>query len=382
MSGGAPRRPVLVVLGTRPEAIKLAPVVLALRASPTLRPRLCSSGQHRELLAPMLAAFGLTPDHDLAIMQPGQEPSAIAARVLLGLREVLVGERPAALLVQGDTTTALAGALAAFHAGVAVGHVEAGLRSGRADLPFPEEMNRRLITRLAAWHYAPTAAAAAALRAEGVAAERIVLTGNPVVDALQAIAARDAPLPAEIAAALAAGQRLLLVTAHRRESVGAGLAALGAALRELADRHPEVTVVLPLHRNPAVAAPLRAALAGRPRLLLTAALDYPTFVAVLRRAHLVITDSGGLQEEAPSFGVPVLVTRAVTERHEALAAGSARLVGADRAAIVAAAERLLADPAAHAAMRVADNPFGDGRAAPRIVAHLEQVLGRGGSAPA
>lgn len=368
------RRPLLVVLGTRPEAIKLAPVIAALRASPALAPRVCVSGQHREMLDQMLRVFAIVPDHDLAVMRPAQDLSDVTARVLLGLRAVLAAERPAAVLVQGDTTTAMAAALAAFYAGAPVGHVEAGLRTGRLDQPFPEEMNRRLVAQLATWHYAPTARAADHLRREGVAAERIVVTGNTVVDAALAIAARPLPLPAPLDEAALAGRRLALVTGHRRESFGAGLDGLCAALRALADRYPDLLVVYPVHLNPAVERPVRAALGGHPRILLTPPLDYLGFAALLRRAHLAITDSGGVQEEAPSFGVPVLVTRAATERGEALAAGTARLVGTDRDAIVAAASRLLDDPAAHAAMRGTGNPFGDGHAAERIVAHLERVL--------
>ncbi len=365
---------VLVVCGTRPEVIKLAPVLAALAAAPTLAPRLCVTGQHRDMLDQMLAVFGLTPDHDLAIMQPDQDLADVTARTLVGLREVLVAERPAALLVQGDTTSALAGALAGFYARVPVGHVEAGLRSGRIDQPFPEEMNRRLVTQLATWHYAPTTAAAAHLAGAGVEAARVVVTGNTVVDALRSVAARPLPLPAAVPEAWLAGRRLLLVTGHRRESFGAGLAGLCAALTALVAAHPDVVVVYPVHRNPAVDGPVRAALAGQPRVRLTDPLDYLAFVALLRRAYLVITDSGGVQEEAPSFGVPVLVTRATTERGEALAAGTARLVGTDCDAIVAAAAALLDDPAAHAAMRAAVNPFGDGHAAARIVAHLAAVL--------
>ncbi|MDX2165673.1 MAG: UDP-N-acetylglucosamine 2-epimerase (non-hydrolyzing) [Deltaproteobacteria bacterium] len=366
------RRPVLVVLGTRPEAIKLAPVLAALAGSPHLRPRLCVSGQHREMLDQMLAVFGLTPDHDLAVMQPGQELGGLTARIVTGLAPVLAAERPAALLVQGDTTTAFAAALAAFYAGVPVGHVEAGLRTGRLDQPFPEEMNRRLVTQLARWHYAPTERAAAALRREGVGADRIIVSGNPVVDALQAIAA-GAPAPPPELADLGAA-RLLLVTGHRRESFGPGLAGLCDALAALADRFADLRIVYPVHLNPSVHGPVRARLGAHPRITLTAPLDYLAFVALLRRAHLVITDSGGVQEEAPSFAVPVLVTRAATERQEALDAGVARLVGTDRDAIVAAASALLADPAAHAAMRATANPFGDGQAAARIVDHLAAAL--------
>jgi UDP-N-acetylglucosamine 2-epimerase (non-hydrolysing) len=367
------RRRVLVVLGTRPEAIKLAPVLGALATSAALTARLCVTGQHRSMLDQMLAVFGLMPAHDLAVMQPGQDLAGVTARIVAGLAPVLVAESPAAVLVQGDTSTAFAAALAAFYAGVPVGHVEAGLRTGRTDLPFPEEMHRRLLTQLAGWHYAPTARAAAALRREGVADSAIAVTGNTVVDALQMIAARAPVTPAGLGEL--DGTRLVLVTGHRRESIGAGLAALCEALLALADRFSDVRIVYPVHLNPAVHDPVHARLGAHPRIILGPPLDYLAFIALLRRAHLVITDSGGVQEEAPSFGVPVLVTRATTERQEALDAGVARLVGTDRDAIVSAAAQLLSDPTAHAAMRATANPFGDGQAATRIVAHLSAALG-------
>lgn len=367
-------RPVLVVFGTRPEAIKLAPVIAALERAPDLVPRVCVTGQHREMLDQMLAAFGIAPVHDLSVMQLAQDLAELTARVLVGLRGPLAAEHPAAVLVQGDTTTAMAGALAAFYAGVPVGHVEAGLRTGRLDQPFPEEMNRRLVTQLATWHYAPTPAAAANLRREGVADAHILVTGNTVVDALHAIADRPLPLPDAVPEAALTGRRLVLVTGHRRESFGPGIAALCAALRALAERYGDLVVVYPVHLNPAVRTPVRTALGTQPNILLTEPLDYFGFVALMRRATLIITDSGGVQEEAPSFGVPVLVTRAATERAEALDAGTARLVGTDRDAIVAAATALLDDPVAYAAMRAAENPFGDGRAAERIAAHLADAL--------
>ncbi len=367
-------RRVLVVFGTRPEAIKLAPVIAALGRTAGLAPRVCVTGQHREMLDQMLAVFAITPAHDLSVMQPAQDLAELTARVLVGVRGVLAAEQPAAVLVQGDTTTAMAGALAAFYAGVPVGHVEAGLRTGRLDQPFPEEMNRRLVTRLAAWHYAPTAAAAANLRREGVAETDVLVTGNTVVDALHAIGDRALPLPDGVPAAALAGRRLVLVTGHRRENFGAGLASLCAALRTLAERYADAVIVYPVHLNPAVREPVRAALGAQANILLTPPLDYLGFVALMRRAALIITDSGGVQEEAPSFGVPVLVTRAATERSEALTAGTARLVGTDGDAILAAATTLLDDPAAHAAMRAAENPFGDGRAAERIAAHLAEQL--------
>lgn len=372
------RHPVLVIFGTRPEAIKLAPVIDALAASRTLVPRVCVTGQHREMLEQMLALFRIAPHHDLAVMQPGQDLYDLTARALTGLRAVLDAERPAAVLVQGDTTTAMAAALAAFYRRIPVGHVEAGLRTGHAYDPFPEEMNRRLTTRLAAWHYAPTAGAAANLRREGVPAEHIIVTGNTIVDALHGIVARLERDPAAGASVVPdsrlAGRRLVLVTGHRRESFGEGLRNICLALCDIAARHPDVLIVYPVHLNPAVQQPVHEILAGQSNVVLTAPLDYMPFVDLMRRAYLILTDSGGLQEEAPSLGVPVLVMRETTERQEAIDAGTAALVGTRRDAIVAAAEHLLADPSAHARMRAAQNPFGDGAAAPRIAAHLEAAL--------
>jgi UDP-N-acetylglucosamine 2-epimerase (hydrolysing) len=282
------------------------------------------------------------------------------------------------VLVQGDTTTAVTAALAAFYRRIPVGHVEAGLRTEQRDDPFPEEMNRRLTTRLTTWHYAPTPGAAANLLSEGVPAEQIVMTGNTIVDALHGIVTRldggAAACAPALSADLLAGRRLILVTAHRRENFGEGLRNICLALRDLAERHPDIVIVYPVHLNPSVQGPVHDLLRGRSNILLTAPLDYLPFVDLMRRAHLILTDSGGLQEEAPSLGVPVLVMRETTERPEAIAAGAAELVGSRRDVIVAAATRLLTDPAAHAAMRTARNPFGDGAAAPRIAAHLEQVL--------
>jgi UDP-N-acetylglucosamine 2-epimerase len=336
------------------------------------------TGQHRQMLDQMLAVFDIVPDHDLKIMQPDQDLFDVTARAVLGLRAVLDAEHPAAVLVQGDTTTALAAALAAFYRRVPVGHVEAGLRTDRRYDPFPEEMNRRLTTRLATWHYAPTARAVANLRAEGVPVEQIVMTGNTIVDALHGIVARfadgTAACPPALAADVLSGRRLILVTGHRRENFGEGLRNICLALRDLAERHADAVIVYPVHLNPSVQRPVHDLLSGVPNIRLTAPLEYLPFVDLMRRAHLILTDSGGLQEEAPSLGVPVLVLRVTTVRPEAIEAGTALLSGTRREAIVAAAHRLLIDPAAHAAMRTASNPFGDGAAAPRIAAHLEQAL--------
>jgi len=371
------RRRVLVIFGTRPEAIKLAPVVGALAATRSLEPRVCVTGQHREMLDQMLALFRIRPDRDLAIMRPEQNLFELTGRALDGLRNAIEAERPAAVLVQGDTTTAMAAALAAFYCKVPVGHVEAGLRTNHIYDPFPEEMNRRLTTQLTTWHFAPTERAAESLRREGVLAERIVVTGNTVVDALKTIVAQLDQAPATtplLSAEQLAGRRLILVTGHRRESFGAGLRSICSALRDLAERHADVLIVYPVHLNPAVQQAVHGLLAGQPNVVLTAPLDYLPFVDLMRRAYLILTDSGGLQEEAPSLGVPVLVMRETTERPEAIAAGTAVLVGTDRQAIVTAADRLLSDAAAHGRMRAARNPFGDGAAAPRIAAHLEAAL--------
>jgi UDP-N-acetylglucosamine 2-epimerase len=374
----AQRRPVLVVFGTRPEAIKLAPVIRALRHSARLTVRVCVTGQHREMLDQMLNVFGITPDHDLAVMQPEQDLFDVTARTLTGMRAVLDREPPAALLVQGDTTSAFAAALAAFYRRVPVGHVEAGLRTGQPFNPFPEEMNRRLTTHLASWHFAPTARAREHLLREGVAPDRILVTGNTVVDALGLVVERLDRDPALGGAPTTderlAKRRLVLVTGHRRESFGEGMRNICRALLEIADRHDDVAVVYPVHLNPAVQRPVRELLGQHPRIVLTPPLEYLPFVALMRRARLILTDSGGLQEEAPSFGVPVLVMRETTERPEAIEAGTARLVGTDPAVIVAAATELLADAGAHRRMRAAGNPFGDGHAAERIVRHLEQAI--------
>ncbi len=372
------RRQVLVVFGTRPEAIKLAPVITALSASARLAPRVCVTGQHREMLDQMLTLFDIRPDYDLAIMEPDQDLFDVTARVVVGMREVLDAEHPAAVLVQGDTTTAFTAALAAFYRRVPVGHVEAGLRTDQRYNPFPEEMNRRLTTRVATWHYAPTARAAANLRAEGVPPGAIVLTGNTIVDALRSVVARLDRDPNACQPALAVerlkGRRLLLVTGHRRENFGEGLENICLALRDLARSDPDLLIVYPVHLNPSVQRPVHQLLGAEPNVILTRPLDYLPFTDLMRRAHLILSDSGGVQEEAPSFGVPVLVMRETTERPEAIEAGTAILVGTQRASIVAAASRLLSDAKALAGMRSAENPFGDGAAAGRIVAHLEQAL--------
>jgi UDP-N-acetylglucosamine 2-epimerase (non-hydrolysing) len=368
-------RPVILcAVGTRPEAIKMAPVVLALAARQDLTPRLVLTGQHAGLPAQALDSFGLTAACDLGALRAGQGLNGLLARLLDGLDALLAEAPPALALAQGDTTTVLAVALACFHRGIPFGHVEAGLRTGDLAQPFPEEFNRLTAGRLAALHFAPTEAARAALLAEGVAPGRVHVTGNTVIDALHAVAARLPPPAPPVA-----GRRLVLLTLHRRESFGAPAAEVFAAIRELCATLPELDVLFPVHPNPAIRGPAEAALAGHPQVRLVPPLDYPGLVEALRGAALVLTDSGGLQEEAPALGVPVLVLRQVTERPEAVALGVARLVGTGRARIVAEVTRLLRDPAAHAAMARGGSPYGDGQAAPRIAAIIADWLGaRGG----
>jgi UDP-N-acetylglucosamine 2-epimerase (non-hydrolysing) len=367
-------RPILCVFGTRPEAIKMAPVVRALADADGLRPVVCVTGQHHELLEQVLELFRIRPDHRLDVMQDRQGPDEVVARVLPRLRAVLAMVRPAAVVVQGDTTTAFAAALTAFYARIPVGHVEAGLRTGCRYAPFPEELHRRLTTPLADWHFAPTAWARGNLLAEGVADERIVVTGNPVIDALAWSAAQPAPSVGRVLPQLDGGRRLVLVTAHRRETFGRPFEELCAAMGEIAARNPDVELVYPVHPNPAVREPAHRLLGGRPRIHLLAPLDYRELVDVLQRCHLVLTDSGGLQEEAPAFGKPVLVLRDTTERPEGVEAGVARLVGTTRARVVRETERLLRDPAGYARMARAQNPYGDGRAGPRIACFLARAL--------
>lgn len=345
-------------MGTRPEAIKLAPLVLAARDAGQ-HVILCTTGQHLELARAALDWFGLAPD--LALACPVGTLAETSAGLIARLSEAVAQLRPDRVIVQGDTVSAFAGAFAAHLARCSVAHVEAGLRSGDRRDPWPEEANRRLIAQLSDLHFAPTEAAAAALRAENIAAARIHVTGNTGLDALRLIRARrTAPGPHR------AGPRMILVTCHRRESFGAPIRAIAAALRRLAARG-DVTLRVLLHPNPNAGAVLAAELAGCANVALTPPLDYPDFVAALAASHLVLTDSGGVQEEAPALGVPLLVLREVTERPEGVAAGAARLVGTDPDRIVDATNRLLDDPLAHAAMAQARNLYGDGFAAQRIV---------------
>ncbi|MCS6920325.1 MAG: UDP-N-acetylglucosamine 2-epimerase (non-hydrolyzing) [Elioraea sp.] len=366
---------VLVVFGTRPEAIKMLPVVAALEASDRFRPIVCSTGQHRDLLSPVLALFGRQADRDLAVMTPGQSLAGLTARVLTAVAETIAETRPDLVLVHGDTTTALAAAMAAFYARVPVGHVEAGLRSLDLARPWPEEFNRIGVDAVADLLFAPTAEAAENLRREAVRRGRIAVTGNPGIDALLAVAQRLETEPALRAAVARAlpdldpARRLVLVTAHRRESFGAGLAGICRGLVALAARG-DVEIVWPLHPNPAVRQVVTATLAGTPGIRLVEPLGYAEMVALMQRATLIISDSGGIQEEAPALGRPVLVLRDVTERPEALATGVVRLVGTDPWRILAEAERLLDDERAYAEAARPVFPYGDGRAAERITAEI------------
>ncbi len=357
----------------------MAPVVTALRKLGSLRVQVVVTGQHLELLAQGLDVFGIVPDVDLGIMRAGQDLTSITTAILAGMRTLFAASRPNLLLVHGDTTTSLAAALAAFYADVAVAHVEAGLRTGNRKAPWPEEMNRVLTARLACLHFAPTATARDNLLAEGVAPATIEVTGNTIVDSLMFMRARieaDLPLQSRLGerySFLSHQRRLVLLTAHRRESLGAGLENICDAARRLA-AWGDVDILYPVHPNPRVREPVHRLLAGVPGVHLVEPLDYLELVYVMSRSFFVMTDSGGMQEEAPSLGKPVLVLREATERPEAIEAGTACLVGTDAQRIVEAARRLLDDPAAHAAMAQATNPFGDGRASERIATQVNEWL--------
>jgi len=375
----APAR-ILVVFGTRPEAIKLFPVVAALKADPRFEPVVCVSAQHREMLDQVLAIAGLVPDHDLDLMQPGQTLDGLTAALLTSLGKVMDEVRPDRVMVQGDTATAMAGALAAYYRKLPVDHVEAGLRSGNIHHPWPEEVNRKIIGAMASLHFAPTEVSAAALHRENVDPARVHVTGNTVIDALHWVTQRIAADPA-LACGLAvveqrfAGKRLIGVTTHRRENFGEGMDAIANAIRRIAAR-PDVTVVFPVHLNPNVRAVMNERLAGLDNVALLEPLDYPHFARLLALADIMLTDSGGVQEEAPALGKPVLVMRETTERPEGVSAGTARLVGTDEDRIVTEIFTLLDDKAAYEAMARAHNPFGDGRSAARIVELLGNEIGQ------
>ncbi len=368
---------VLTVFGTRPEAIKLAPVVLAFADAHAVEHAMCVTGQHREMLDQVMEVFGLTPEFDLNIMKPGQSLTHITTAVLNGLGRVIDEFQPDWLIVQGDTTTAFSGALAAFYRRVQVAHVEAGLRTGNILSPWPEEMNRKLLTQLASVHFPPTEIAAKNLRREGVADDVQLVTGNTVIDALQWVAKRfseDAALDAEFSDRfdfIDPAKRLILVTGHRRENFEGGLARVCTALAKIA-RRDDVQIIYPVHLNPHVQKIAKAVLLGSPAVHLIDPLDYLPFVYLMRKSYMIITDSGGIQEEAPGLGKPVLVTRDTTERPEAIESGTARLIGTSSEGLIAAASELLDDQTAYNAMATARNPFGDGHAAGRIVERLMQ----------
>lgn len=371
---------ILVVFGTRPEAIKLFPVVAALQDDPRFVPVVCVSAQHRQMLDQVLAIAGIVPDHDLDLMQPDQTLDGLTAALLTELGRVMDAEQPDRVMVQGDTATAMAGALAAYYRKIPVDHVEAGLRSGNIYHPWPEEVNRKIIGSIASLHFAPTEVSEAALLGENVLTNRVVVTGNTVIDALHWVTARIAAEPA-LAAGLAdletrfAGKRIIGVTSHRRENFGGGMESIAEAIRQIAAR-PDVAVIFPVHLNPNVRRVMNAALEGLDNVALIEPLDYPHFARLLSIAEIMLTDSGGVQEEAPALGKPVLVMRETTERPEGVSAGTARLVGTETNRIVTEIFTLLDDKDAYENMARAHNPFGDGTSARRIVERLGNEIGR------
>ena len=363
---------VTIVLGTRPEAIKLAPVIRTFLACDALNTRVVLTGQHREMVTQVMDLFGLKADQDLNLMAPRQTLTHVTCAALQGLREDFQAYPPGMVLVQGDTTTAFAAGLAAFYEQIPVGHVEAGLRTDNLLDPFPEEANRRLLSQIATLHFAPTMKAEANLKASGVVGE-ISVTGNTVIDALL-LMAESAP---EIGFDKLdwSTQRVILATVHRRENWGDRLQDIASGMLQILDRHPDTALLLPLHRNPTVREPLQQLLGDHPRVVLTEPLDYDRLVTAMKGCTLLLTDSGGLQEEAPALGKPVLVLRRTTERPEAVDAGTARLVGTDPGVILEEASRLLSDPDAYEAMSRAVNPFGDGKASGRILESCRRLLG-------
>ena len=376
---------ILSIFGTRPEAIKMAPVIRELKKhSDTFDCKVCVTAQHRQMLDQVLSLFDISPDHDLDIMKPGQDLYDITCNVLKGLKPVLDQERPDVVLVHGDTTTTMAASIASYYQRIKVGHVEAGLRTYNKFSPFPEEINRRVAGALTDLHFAPTEASKNNLLREGVPSEAISVTGNTVIDALLSVSEKLAatPLMKEQLERqfpyLNPDRRLILVTGHRRENFGAGFESTCGALYDIAAAHPDVDILYPVHLNPNVQQPVRRILGDGqlPNIHLIEPVDYLPFVYLMDRSYIIITDSGGVQEEAPSLGKPVLVTRETTERPEAVEAGTVKLVGTNRASIVEQTERLLLNPDAYETMSRAHNPYGDGRAASRIVARLADLYGR------
>jgi UDP-N-acetylglucosamine 2-epimerase (non-hydrolysing) len=362
------RKNVLLVIGTRPEAIKMAPVILALKEEPWANVRVLATAQHRHMLDQVNEFFGIAPDIDLNIMRPNQALTTLTARLLLELDGVLQAEKPDAVLVQGDTTTVMIVALACFYHRIPIGHVEAGLRTWDIQNPFPEEANRVIAGKLARWHFAPTEGARQNLRKEGVADSKIIVTGNTVIDALLMTAAKDL----ELAVPLDSAKRLILVTSHRRENFGEPFRNICRALRTLAENNPTVQFLYPVHPNPNVKDVAHEFLAGLSNFTLCEPLDYAPFIAAMKRAYIILTDSGGVQEEAPALGKPVLVLRKETERPEAVEQGVVKLVGPNYDRIVEEAQRLLDDESAYRAMARGVSPYGDGHAAERIVKTLRE----------
>ena len=374
----------MLVFGTRPEAIKMAPLYHALKACPEqFETQVCVTAQHRQMLDQVLRVFEITPDIDLNLMKAGQDLHDVTASVLLGMRDVLRQHKPDALLVHGDTTTSLAAAMAGFYAGVPVGHVEAGLRTHDVYAPFPEEFNRQVVSKVTRWHFAPTEFSQQNLLNERVDEDQITVTGNTVIDALLWVLARidsNVGRQAELTRFLDdrlpfawQTERFLLITGHRRENFGDGFLQICEALKNLAARHPNIHLVYPVHLNPNVQQPVKSLLADLPNVHLIEPLDYEPFVYLLRHSHIVLTDSGGIQEEAPSLGKPVLVMREVTERPEAVEAGTVILVGANRERIVANVSKLLENDATYKRMSRAHNPYGDGKACERIIDVLRRI---------
>ncbi|MGE8152640.1 non-hydrolyzing UDP-N-acetylglucosamine 2-epimerase [Pseudomonas vancouverensis] len=370
----------LCVFGTRPEAIKMAPLVLALATDERFDAKVCVTGQHREMLDQVLELFAITPDFDLNIMKSGQDLTDVSTAILQGLREVLAEFKPDIVLVHGDTATTFAASLAAYYQQIPVAHVEAGLRTGNLYSPWPEEGNRKLTGALASLHFAPTETSQSNLLHEGVKPETIIVTGNTVIDALLGVVARldqDQALNAKAAepsSFLDPSRKLILVTGHRRESFGDGFERICQALIEVAQQHPEVDIVYPVHLNPNVREPVNRLLTGIGNVHLIEPLDYLPFVYLMCRAHIILTDSGGIQEEAPSLGKPVLVMRDTTERPEAVNAGTVKLVGTETTTIVQELNRLLLDNDAYRKMSYAHNPYGDGKACELIINKIAEYL--------
>lgn len=375
---------IMTVYGTRPEAIKVAPIVTRIAADPGLESIVVSTGQHREMLDQVNELFGIVPDHDMNIMSAGQSLNGIIARVIGGLDSILQTERPDIVLVQGDTSTVMGAALASFNRGIPVVHLEAGLRSGDIASPFPEEANRQVTTRVSALHLAPTDTSRRNLVREGIDERDIVVTGNSVIDALMHVS-RDTDVhfgderleELQRRRASGASGRILLVTAHRRENLGEAMERIGGAVADLARKYPDLTVVFPMHRNPRVRESIRPALGALENVLLIEPLSYAEFTHALRMADLVLTDSGGVQEEAPSLGKPVLVMRSNTERPEAVVAGTVKLVGSGRRRLFDEVSLLLDSDEAYDSMANAVNPYGDGRTAERVIASLRWKFGDG-----